>query len=155
MVPTDPDIQETLKRCMVARLVTMSSSGRPHVNPNYFVFHDGKLHLGTTTRTLAARNVTANPTVQVLLDIESQPTSRRMVRITGQAVVITDPEELRDYKRRDARKYFRSLSSLWMSLTHLRQLFLTNRYLSSDDPTTSHCVIEVDATDVELLSSAT
>lgn len=155
MVLTDPDVEEILKGCMVARLVTMSSRGRPHVNPIYFVLHNGKIHLGTTTRTLAARNVVANPKVQVLLEVESEPSNGRMVRITGEAVVLTDPEILREYKRRDARKYFRSWSSLWMSLTHLRQLFLTKRYLSSDDPATSHCVIEIDATDVELLTSTT
>jgi hypothetical protein len=41
-----------------------------------------------------------------------------------------------------------------MSLTHLRQLFLTTRYLSSDDPSISHCVIEVDAIHLELLPSS-
>lgn len=140
---------------MVARLATMSSSGRPHVNPIYFVLHNGKIHLGTSTRTLAARNVVANPKVQVLVDVESEPSLGRMVRITGKAVVLTDPEILREYKRRDARKYFRSLTSLWMSLTHLRQLFLTRRYLYSDDPATSHCVIEIDYTHTEVLTSAT
>jgi hypothetical protein len=72
-----------------------------------------------------------------------------MARITGQAVV------LREYKRRDARKYFRWLRSMWMSLTPVRQQFLTSRYLSSDDPATSHCVIEIDVTDVVLLTSPT
>lgn len=154
MVSTDPEIAEILKGSMVARLITMSSTGRPHVNPIYFVLADGKIHAGTTTRTLAARNVDANPKVQVLLEVESEPSDLRMVRVTGEAVVHTDPKTLREYKRRDARKYFRSLRSLWMSLTHLRQVFLTARYLSSDDPASSHCVIEIDATDVELLTSA-
>lgn len=155
MVPTDPDVQEILKGCMVARLVTMSSSGRPHVNPLYFVWHDGKIHLGTATSTLAARNVVAHPMVQLLLDVESEPSRGRMVRITGEAVLLTDPETLREYKRRDALKYFRSWNSLLMSLTHLRQLLLTRRYLSSDDPANSHCVIEIAPTDVELLTSTT
>jgi general stress protein 26 len=155
MVPTDPELEEILEGCMVARLATMSRSGRPHVNPIYFVVDDGKLHLGTSTSTLAARNVVANPKVQVLLDVESDSSHGRMARVTGQAVVLTDPGVLRDYKRRDARKYFRSLRSLWMSLTHLRQLFLTTRYLSSDDPATSHCIIEIDVTEVELLANPT
>lgn len=155
MVGTEHDVEEILSGCMVARLATVSSSGRPHVNPIYFVLHDGRIHLGTTTGTLAARNVVANPRVQILMEVESEPNDGRMVRITGEAEVLTDPETLREYKRRDARKYFRSPASLWMSLTHLRQLFLTTRYLSSDDPAITHCVIEVDATDIELLGRTT
>lgn len=57
---------------MVARLSTMSKSGRPHVNPIYFVWHNGSIRLGTATGTLAARNVVGNPQVQVLLEVESE-----------------------------------------------------------------------------------
>jgi general stress protein 26 len=151
---TDPEVQDILQGCMVARLATLSSTGRPHVNPIYFVLSDGRIHLGTTTRTLAARNVMVNPKVQLLLEVESEPSQGRMARITGEAVVLTDPQVLREYKRRDARKYFRSLRSAWMSLTHIRQLFLTRRYLSSGDPASSHCVIEIAPTEVELLASS-
>lgn len=147
------DIQDIMERCMVARLATMSRSGRPHVNPIYFVLHDGDIRLGTATGTLAARNVVANPGVQVLMEVESDRRDRRLLRVVGDAVVLTDPEVLRDYRRRDARKYFRSRRGLWMSLTHIRQLLLTRRYLSSDDPASIHCVIQVRPTGAELLTS--
>lgn len=78
-----------------------------------------------------------------------------MLRIVGDAVVLTDPKVLADYKRRDARKYFRSLAGLRMSLTHIRQLFLTRRYLTSDDPNSTHCVIDVRPTGIELLTRPT
>ncbi len=151
MTPTELDTREILNGCMVARLCTMSSGGRPHVNPIYFVLDDGTIRAGTATGTLAARNVVANPNVQILFEIESRSADRRLLRVTGDAVVLTDPEVLRDYRRRDAQKYFRSMRGLWMSLTHIRQLFLTRRYLGSADPGTTHCVIEVNITNSELL----
>ncbi len=136
---------------MVARLATISRSGRPHVNPIYFVLSDGRIHLGTVTGTLAARNVRANPAVQILFEVEADPSDRRILRLEGTAVVRTEPVLRRDYRRRISRKYFRSLPGLWMSLTHLRQLFLTRSYLFTGDAGSRHCVIEVEPTSVEML----
>ena len=151
MTLTDPLVQHLLERAMVARLATVSRSGRPHVNPNYFVVDGSRLWLGTTTGTLAARNVAGNPAVQLLFEDEQSRTDTRLLRITGTATVRTDPGLLKDYKRRDARKYFRSLRALLMSVKHLHRLYLTTKYLSTADPTSRHCVIEVDPTRFEIL----
>lgn len=151
MISTDPLLQHLLERAMVARMATISRSGRPHVNPNYFVVDESRLWLGTTTGTLAARNVAVNPAVQLLFEIEQGSTDSRLVRITGTAAIRTEPDLLKEYKRRDARKYFRSLPGLLMSLKHLHRLFLTSKYLSTNDPTSRHCVIEVEPTRIEVL----
>ena len=108
--------------------------------------------MGTTTGTLAARNVAGNPHVQLLFEDEQNPTDKRLVRVSGTATVRTDPDLLKRYKRRDAREYFRSLRALLMSLRHMHRLYLTTRYLSTD-PTSGHCVIEVDATRFEILET--
>ena len=152
MTLTDALVQHLLKRAMVARMATISRSGRPHVNPNYFVVDDSRLWLGTTTGTLAARNVAVNPAVQLLFEIEEDPTDSRLMRITGTAAIRTEPDLLKEYKRRDVRKYFRSLRGLLMSLRHLHRVFLTSKYLSTSDPTNRHCVIEVEPTKIEILS---
>ena len=152
MILTDALVQHLLKRAMVARMATVSRSGRPHVNPNYFVVDDSRLWLGTTTGTLAARNVAVNPAVQLLFEIEEDPTDSRLMRITGTAAIRTEPDLLKEYKRRDVRKYFRSLRGLLMSLRHLHRVFLTSKYLSTSDPTNRHCVIEVKPTKIEILS---
>jgi hypothetical protein len=140
---------------MVARVATVSRSGRPHVNPNYFVVDDSRLWLGTTTGTLAARNVAVNPAVQLLFEIERDPADSRLMRITGSAAIRTEPDLLKEYKRRDVRKYFRSLRGLLMSLRHLHRVFLTSKYLSTTDPTNRHCVIEVEPTKIEILGYGT
>lgn len=151
MILTDALVQHLLKRAMVARMATISRSGRPHVHPNYFVVDDSRLWLGTTTGTLAARNVAVNPAVQLLFEIEEDPTDSRLMRITGTAAIRTEPDLLKEYKRRDVRKYFRSLRGLLMSFRHLHRVFLTSKYLSTSDPANRHCVIEVEPTKIEIL----
>lgn len=136
---------------MVARLATVSRSGRPHVNPNYFVVDNSRLWLGTMTGTLAARNVAATSSVQVLLEIEQDPGDTTMVRITGTAVVRRERDVLAEYKRRDARKYFRSRRALLMAVRNLHRLVLTARYLGTVDQDSRHCVIEVEPALVEIL----
>lgn len=151
MILTDALVQHLLKRAMVARMATVSRSGRPHVNPNYFVVDGSRLWLGTTTGTLAARNVAVNPAVQLLFEVEEDPTDSRLMRITGTAAIRTEPDLLKEYKRRDVRKYFRSLRGLLMSLRHMHRVFLTSKYLSTSDPANRHCVIEVEPTKIEIL----
>jgi general stress protein 26 len=151
MTLTDALVQHLLKRAMVARMATVSRSGRPHVNPNYFVVDGSRLWLGTTTGTLAARNVAVNPAVQLLFEVEEDPTDSRLMRITGTAAIRTEPDLLKEYKRRDVRKYFRSLRGLLMSLRHMHRVFLTSKYLSTSDPANRHCVIEVEPTKIEIL----
>ena len=155
MTLTDPLVEHVLGRAMVARLATVSTSGRPHVNPNYFLVDGSCLWLGTTTGTLAARNVAANPAVQVLLEDERDPTNGLAVRITGAAALRTESDLLREYKLRNARKYFRSFRGLLMSASHFHRLFLTSKYLSTTDPTSHHCVIEVEPTRIEILRLST
>jgi general stress protein 26 len=151
MTFADPVVAHLLERAMFARLATMSRSRRPDVNPNYFVVDGSRLWLGTTTATLAARNVAANPSVQILLEDESNPEARELIRISGSAKLRTEPAVLKQYKWRDVSKYFRLWKALLMSVRHLRRLFLTSQYHSTDEPGLRHCVIEVEPARIEIL----
>ena len=73
------------------------------------------------------------------------------MRITGSATIRTEPDLLKQYKRRDVSKYFRSWRGLLMSLRHLHRLFLTSKYLSTTDPASRHCIIEIEPTRIEIL----
>ena len=70
MTADDPVVLDILRRSMVARIATLSRSGRPSVNPLYFIYLNGKIWLGTPEWTLAARNVKADPRVSVLFNVE-------------------------------------------------------------------------------------
>lgn len=101
----DPAVQDILRRCMVARIATLSRSGRASITPLYFVAPGGRIWLGTSDWTRAARNVQADPRVSVLFEVERDPGPRKVVRISGRASVRTDLKGQRSYNRRVARKY--------------------------------------------------
>ena len=148
----DPAVVDILRRAMVARIVTVSRKGRPHVNPLYFVCGDGRIYLGTSDRTLAALNVKANPRVMILLNVEREPSDRRVLRIRGRATVRTDSGLRRWYVRRDVWKYFMSWRGLGNALVHARLLFVVRRYLSSGAKGKA-CVLEVLPEEAELLTA--
>jgi general stress protein 26 len=143
---TEPTVTEILGKAMVARIATVSKNGRPHVNPLYFVVEDGHIHLGTATFTLASHNVRANPTVQILFEIESEPDDRRVLRLDGTAVVRTDAALMKQYRRGVARKYIVTPLGLWNMLVHPRQWRPMRRHLAGG----SACVLDATPTSWEL-----
>ena len=148
----DPAVVEILRRAMVARIATVSRNGRPHVNPLYFLCGNGKIYLGTTDRTLAARNVKADPRVTILFNVESEPNDRRVLRIRGSAIVRTDSKLCRWYVVRDLRKYFMSRRGIGNALAHARLLPVVRRFISSGEKG-AECVLEVRPQDAELLTA--
>jgi general stress protein 26 len=88
----DPAVLDVLRRCMVARIATLSSNGRPSINPMYFVYLNGHIWLGTADWTLAAHNVKADPRVSVLFEVERDRADHRLLRVSGRAGVNTDRE---------------------------------------------------------------
>jgi len=158
----DEILDEILDRAMVARIATVSRSGRPHVNPLYFIVdrpqgNDARrddahgyhhIHPGTASYTLAAHNVAANPAVQILFEIERAPDDSRMVRMDGTAVVRPDPPLMTRYRRAVARKYVISPTGLRNMLVHWREWTPMRRHLRGG----AACVIDVTPTAVELIT---
>ena len=99
----DPAVIDVIRRCLVARIATLSGHGRPSINPLYFVYVNDHVWLGTADWTLAARNVKADPRVSVLFNVEHDRTDRRVLRLTGRASVNVDQAVMRLYNQRVAR----------------------------------------------------
>jgi general stress protein 26 len=142
MSPDDPAVVEILRRAMVARIATLSRNGRPHVNPIYFVYVDGRIQLGTLDRTLAALNVRANPRVRILFNIERKPADRRVLLIEGQASVRSERGIHRSYVGRVVFKYILTPRGMRNLLAHFRLLPVMRRYESSREKG-QPCVLEV------------
>jgi general stress protein 26 len=151
MKPSDPAVVDVLHRAMVARIATVSRHGRPHVNPLYFVFGNGRIHLGTVERTLAALNAKADPRVTILFNVEGEPNNRSVLRIRGLATVRTDAKLRRWYVVRDLRKYFMSPRGVGNTLAHARLLPLVWRFISSGEKG-QECVIVVKPEEAEFLT---
>ncbi len=147
----DPVVLDILRRCMVARIATLSRTGLPSINPLYFVCVPGHIWLGTSDWTLAARNVQADPRVSVLFEVERNRSARRILRINSRASVRTDLKAQRSYNRRVARKYLLTPGGIRHYLAHLRQLKLQRIYHAQAAEKGQACVIEVTPLHVELL----
>jgi hypothetical protein len=140
-----------IRRCMVARIATLSRNGRPSVNPLYFVYVSSRIWLGTPDWTLAARNVKANPRVSVLFEVEQDPHDQRVLRISGWASIREEREVRRSYNLRVARKYILTPGGIHNALTHLQQLSPRRYYIAQNAQKGRPCVIEVIPEQVELL----
>jgi general stress protein 26 len=147
----DSAIADILRRAMVARIATVSRTGRPHVNPLYFLCGNGKIYLGTTDLTLAARNVKNDARVMILFNIEKEPNDRRILRIHGDALVRTDSRICHWYLLRDVRKYFMSRRGLTNLMANARLLPTVARFVSSGEKGKA-CVLEVRPVRAELLN---
>jgi hypothetical protein len=139
----DPAMLDVLRRCMVARIATLSRTGRPSITPLYFVAPHGRIWLGTSEWTLAARSVQADPRVSVLFEVERDRSAHQILRISGRASVRTDLQAQRFYNRRVARKYVLTPSGISHYLAHLRQLKLQHTYHAQSAEKGQACVIEV------------
>jgi nitroimidazol reductase NimA-like FMN-containing flavoprotein (pyridoxamine 5'-phosphate oxidase superfamily) len=143
MRPDDPAALDVLRRSMVARIATLSHNGRPSINPLYFISHHGHIWLGTVEWTLAARNVKADPRVSVLFEVEQDPRSHRVLRISGQASVRTEQRIQRSYALRVARKYLLTPGGIGHYVTHIRQFPAMHQYHAQAAEKGRACVIEV------------
>lgn len=139
----DPAVLDVLRRSMVARIATLSRNGRPSINPLYFVVQSGRIWLGTVEWTLAARNVRADPRVCVLFEVEREPGSHRVLRISGQARVLTEQAVLRSYHVRVARRYLLTPRGILNAVAHILQLPVMRRYRAQSTENGLPCVIEV------------
>jgi len=148
----DPTVLDIMRRSMVARIATLSRNGRPSINPLYFVYQNGRIWLGTSDWTLAARNVQADPRVSILFEVEQDRGAHRGLRISGHASVRTEQKVQRSYGLRVARKYLLTPGGIRNALAHFRQLPFMRKYHAQSAEKGQSCVIEVTPEQVEFLN---
>jgi len=139
----DPVVKDVLRRSMVARIATLSRNGRPSINPLYFISHNGHIWLGTVEWTLTARYVKADPRVSVLFEVEQDPRSHRVLRISGQASVRTEQKVQRSYALRVARKYLLTPGGIGNYVAHIGQFPAMHQYHAQAAEKGRACIIEV------------
>ncbi len=147
----DLALSDFIRRSMVARIATLSRSGRPSITPLYFVYVNGHLCLGTAVWTLAAREAKANPRVSVLLQNELNPNDHRTLRITGRANVRTDASMMRSSTLRMALKYVLTPGALRNRLSNLPLLQAEVRYKAQSAEKGPACIIEITVEHAEFL----
>ncbi len=148
----DPAMIDVIQRCMVARIATVSSHGRPSVTPLYFVYINDHVWLGTSDWTLAARNAKADPRVSVLFNVERDRTDRRVLRLTGRASVNVDPAMMRLYNQLVARKYVLTPRGLLHYALNFRLLRPMHYYHDQSKEKGLPCIIDVTPEHVEFVA---
>ncbi len=123
----DSEVHEFLGRAMVVRVATLSSKGQPHITPLWFVWDRGRIYINLRAKSPAARNISANPAVVLLLDAEGRLPDR-VLRIRGRASVRREGRIKRRAILRSALKYHLSLGGLRNLFRHLRTLPIRARY---------------------------
>lgn len=151
----DSTVLDILRRSMVARIATLSRNGRPNINPLYFVYPNGRIWLGTSDSTLAARNIRANPRVSILLEVERERPPHRVLRISGHARVRTNQQIVRALILRAALKYYLTPSGIVNTLAHVRQLSIMRTYHTQSVENGQPCVIEVIPEQAEFVGGET
>ena len=149
----DPAVLEILRRAKVARIATLSANGRPSVTSIYFAYVNGHIWLGTADWTLAAREAAADPRVSVLLQVEHNPQDRRILRITGNAVVRTDGAAQRIFMIQAALRYSWTPGGLLNQWQHRHLLGMMRRYHAQSAHKGKACVIDVTPESAEFLEA--
>lgn len=148
----DPVVLSILRRSMVARIATLSRNGRPSINPLYFIPHSGHIWLGTSTWTLAARNVVADARVSVLFEVEQDQSAHRVLRIRGQARVRTERRIQHSYSLRVVWKYLLTPGGIYNMISHWKLLPLMHAYHAQSARMGQSCIIEVIPLEAEFLN---
>lgn len=138
------EIQPFIRQSMVARIATLSRNRRPSITPLYFTYIDGRIWLGTSSWTLAARTIGVDPRASILFQRECDPIDSRILRITGLATVRTDKDILRIFNQRVAFKYVLSPHGLLNQIRNLRLFWLVRRYRLQNASKGEPCVIDVE-----------
>ena len=82
-------VAEFIRRERVCRVATADAKGRPHVVPVCHVFVNGKLYFGSGKSAGKIRNLTANPTVAVAVDVYTDAWAHLLgVMVQGTATIV-------------------------------------------------------------------
>lgn len=105
--------EERLVRSHDFWLATTRPDGRPHLMPVWGVWRDGALWFGCAVGSRKTLNLQANPTCSAATDNAQEP-----VVIEGQAMPITDMDELRASLAAENAKYGTQIGEEMIDLEH-------------------------------------
>jgi general stress protein 26 len=114
----DPAAHAAIRRARIARIVTVSPSGRPQIMPLWFALIDGRIHMSNAATSPTVHNIAREPRVLVLFEADGG----RIVRVRGTARYLTDRGALRRLVRPSLTKYYFHPRALWLAVRNMRRL---------------------------------
>ncbi|HET6869973.1 MAG TPA: pyridoxamine 5'-phosphate oxidase family protein [Solirubrobacteraceae bacterium] len=89
-----PDTLEAIRQAEIFWISTVRADGRPHVTPLVAVWLDDALHFSTGAGEQKALNLSSNPRVALVTGANDWQSGLDVV-VEGEAVRVTDPEQLK------------------------------------------------------------
>ena len=120
----DPRVRYVLRKAMIARVVTVSPSGRPMIMPLWFVVLNGRIYMNNAATSPTVRNIEADP--HVLLMFEG--VDGEVVRMRGTARYVRGAAMLRRVVRASLPKYYLSPHAVRLTLRDLPRVPTMLRY---------------------------
>ena len=84
----DPKFLPLLEGRRIASLGTLNEDGSPHLTAVWYLYHDNRFFVATSSRTRKARNIKTRPTATLMVE-SRKPGSERGVTVTGSVEVIS------------------------------------------------------------------
>lgn len=85
-VPLSPEMIQKLESQQNIWFCSVRPDGRPHLAPVWFVWHGGKIYIGTDPKSIKSANIRRNPRVTLALEDGTHP-----VICEGTAQALTPP----------------------------------------------------------------
>ncbi len=103
--------EKFLKSQKILRLATIDSSGDPHIVPVWYRYTNGRLYVGTNTKTRKAKNIKKNSKVSFCVDIGIRSPGIVGVMGIGRARLILKTSMVESLARKILLRYFKSLKN--------------------------------------------
>ncbi|MHB8545602.1 MAG: pyridoxamine 5'-phosphate oxidase family protein [Nitrosotalea sp.] len=103
--------EKFLKSQKILRLATIDSSGDPHIVPVWYMYTNGRLYVGTNTKTRKAKNIKKNSKVSFCVDIGIRSPGIMGVMGIGRARLILKTSMVESLARKILLRYFKSLKN--------------------------------------------
>lgn len=99
-----------IKSQKVLRIATIDSSGTPHIAPVWYMYKNGKLYVGTNTKTKKARNIMNNSKISFCIDIGINSPIKGVMG-TGIAKLILKDNHVKSLAKKILLRYFKNLKN--------------------------------------------
>ncbi len=102
---------EFLKSQKVLRLATIGKNKTPHIAPVWYLYSGKKIHIGTNTKTIKAKNVKTNKRASFCVDVGVNAPNIYGVMGQGDANLILENNKVKTIAKKILLRYFKSLEN--------------------------------------------
>ncbi len=100
-----------LKEQKILHLATIDQDNFPHIVPVWYIYQEGKIYIGTSTRTTKAKNIKKNKRVSFCIDVGIRSPKIRGTMAAGKASLILEKNKVSKIAKKILLRYFKTLKN--------------------------------------------